>query len=349
MERTRSLNIKLGLFIISAFMLIVLTVYFIGMKSNLFERNFKSYAIFQNVKGVKTGNSVRLNGINIGIVNRIEIITDSSVRVDFILKEKVREFIREDAVATITSDGLVGNVIVNITPGYSGLPSIQNNHEFRVSQQAEIQDILNELKTTSEYATQMMRHVNNITEKIDNGEGIFGKLFTDTTLYMDVNRIARNINIITGNITVLTKNINDGEGILGRMISDKELSANIISTSNEIKKASNTVNEVLDKLNSGTSSVGKVLMDTNVLGNLAMIIDNTRSITDNIKMISSSINKDDGLLKRISSDKAFADSVEYTINNLNRSAIKLGEASESIENSWLFRSGKKRKDKLNEP
>ena len=57
------------------------------------------------------------SGINIGTVRAIEMVNDSTIRVDMIIEEKIIAHIKKNAIATIGSDGLVGNMIVNIVPG----------------------------------------------------------------------------------------------------------------------------------------------------------------------------------------------------------------------------------------
>src|SRR4051812_28244697 len=114
MEKETGYRIRLGIFVSIGVALLIVTIYVIGKKQNLFGTTFKVSGIFHNVSGLQVGSNVRFSGISIGTVENIEIITDSTVRVDMILEEKTRKFIKKDAKASIGSEGLMGNKIVNI-------------------------------------------------------------------------------------------------------------------------------------------------------------------------------------------------------------------------------------------
>ena len=112
----KSGKIKLGLFVIIGTLFFVASMYFIGDKQNLFGSTFKIKSIFNNVNGLQKGNNVRFLGIDVGTVNKIEIINDTSILVTMIIKEESRAFIKKNSISTIGTDGLMGNKLINITP-----------------------------------------------------------------------------------------------------------------------------------------------------------------------------------------------------------------------------------------
>ena len=59
------------------------TIYFVGKQKNLFGSTFQLKSKFKTVSGLEVGNNVRFSGINIGTVNEIELITDTSVVVKY--------------------------------------------------------------------------------------------------------------------------------------------------------------------------------------------------------------------------------------------------------------------------
>ncbi|HEY4153968.1 MAG TPA: MCE family protein, partial [Puia sp.] len=127
MKSNAGLKWKLGLFIISGLVLLVLGLFYIGKQKNLFDSHFRLNAVFSNVSGLKTGNNVRLGGINIGTVEGIELITDTSVMVRMSVKEKLQKFIHGNAIASIGSEGLMGDRVVFITPGAAGGETVKDN------------------------------------------------------------------------------------------------------------------------------------------------------------------------------------------------------------------------------
>ena len=103
MNKEKGFTWKLGMFVIIGLLLFVSTIYYVGKQNNLFGDTFHLKTTFKNVSGLKEGNNVRFSGINIGTVNEIVILTDTSVLVDLILEKKVMKFIKTDAVAAIGS------------------------------------------------------------------------------------------------------------------------------------------------------------------------------------------------------------------------------------------------------
>src|SRR5690242_6447846 len=117
MESTTKSRIRLGLFITVAALLFVGAVFYIGKKRNLFTDTFNLQGTFRNVSGLQIGNNVRFAGITVGTISNIVILTDTSVKVDMVIDRSTKKFIKKDSYATIGSEGLMGDRVVNITQG----------------------------------------------------------------------------------------------------------------------------------------------------------------------------------------------------------------------------------------
>ena len=83
----------------------------------MFSSTFQVSGIFKDISGLQVGNNVRYSGINVGIVEDIQQVSDSTVKVDMQIEEKTRKFMKKNAKAIIGSDGLMGNKIMIIIPG----------------------------------------------------------------------------------------------------------------------------------------------------------------------------------------------------------------------------------------
>src|SRR3970282_381078 len=97
MNKESGFQWKLGMFVIIGLVLFVSTIYFVGKQKNLFGSTFNLKSNFKSVSGLEIGNNVRFAGINIGTVSDIQLKTDSSVVVVFLIKDEVRKFIKTDA------------------------------------------------------------------------------------------------------------------------------------------------------------------------------------------------------------------------------------------------------------
>src|SRR5688500_8637228 len=101
MKNTTGSKVRLGIFVSSAVILFIVAIYFIGKKQQLFSSTFHISGIFADISGLQVGNNVRFSGINVGIVQEIEQISDSTVRVDMQIQDGTRKFIKTNARAFI--------------------------------------------------------------------------------------------------------------------------------------------------------------------------------------------------------------------------------------------------------
>src|SRR4051812_31293169 len=103
---------KLGVFITTALSLMIVSVYFVGKKQHLFGGAFRISGNFVDVSGLQVGNRVRFAGVNIGSVESITIAGKDAVRVEMLISEDVRPFIKKDAEASIGSEGMMGSKVI---------------------------------------------------------------------------------------------------------------------------------------------------------------------------------------------------------------------------------------------
>src|SRR5512133_577022 len=97
-------KVRLGLFVVGGLALFVLAIFIIGKQKNLFNPVFKLTTAFYNVSGLQVGNNIRFSGINVGTVNNISILNDSTVMVEMLIKKNVRQFIKSDCMVAIGSE-----------------------------------------------------------------------------------------------------------------------------------------------------------------------------------------------------------------------------------------------------
>ncbi|MHB9143307.1 MAG: MlaD family protein, partial [Paludibacter sp.] len=116
---TQKFKIRLGLFVAGGLAIFMLAVFIIGKQKNLFNPVFKLTTTFYNVGGLQVGNNVRFSGINVGVVDNIRIINDSTVKVDMLIRKDVWQFIRSDSEVSIGSEGLIGDKLLTISQGSS--------------------------------------------------------------------------------------------------------------------------------------------------------------------------------------------------------------------------------------
>ncbi len=184
---------KLGMFIVSGMVLLVLGLFFIGKQKNLFVSVFQLKAIFNNVSGLKAGNNVRFGGIAIGTVESIQLLTDTSVLVNMSIKSEVRKFIKQDASASIGSDGLVGDRVVIISPGTTNKETVRDNEVLASHTPVETEQIMEGLKTSADNAALITQQLAEVAYKVNHGHGIIARLLGDSSLGNNLNATMVNL------------------------------------------------------------------------------------------------------------------------------------------------------------
>lgn len=179
MNKDTQSNWKLGMFVIGGLLLFILTIYFIGKQQNMFGSTINLKSKFKTVSGLKVGNNVRFSGITVGTVNEIELVNDSSVVVVLVIEEEVQKFIKTDAIASIGSDGLVGDKVVTISPGTSSNKVIQNNAFIASRSPLEMEDLMKSVKKSADNAEVITAQLALFTYNMNHGNGTLAKLMND--------------------------------------------------------------------------------------------------------------------------------------------------------------------------
>jgi phospholipid/cholesterol/gamma-HCH transport system substrate-binding protein len=186
-----ALRWKLGVFLILGLAILVMGLFFIGKQKNLFVSSFSLKAAFKNVGGLKVGNNVRFGGITVGTVDGIKLITDSSVMVNMSIKSEVQKFIRQNATATIGSEGLMGDRVVVISPwtydstrpgAADSMRPVRENDVLATVAPVETDQILSGLKTSADNAAHITEQLAEVAYKINHGHGLISRLLGDSSL-----------------------------------------------------------------------------------------------------------------------------------------------------------------------
>lgn len=193
MKKPAAHTIKLGIFVSVSFILFLSAIYFIGQRQQLFSNTFHISGVFKDISGLQIGNNVRFSGINVGIIEDIQQISDSTVRVDMSIDQNSQKFIKKNARAVIGSDGLMGNKIILIIPGIPGKKELAENDIIETVLPVTMDDILLRLKVTGDNAASITGDLSVIMKNIREGKGTMGKLVMDSAFAQTVDEALYNI------------------------------------------------------------------------------------------------------------------------------------------------------------
>ena len=209
MRKESGTSWKLGLFVILGLVLFVATIYFVGKQKNIFGNTFEINAKFKTVSGLKVGNNVRFSGINIGNVNEVELLTDTSVMVNMVIRKQYMEFIKKDARASIGSDGLMGDKVLTISPGTAGNVAVKDGDIILTKSAIEMEDVMLSAKTSVDNAGIITDQLAQFTTKMNNGNGALNKLISDEDFSNSLQSTLLNLQSATNEFASFTAKINN--------------------------------------------------------------------------------------------------------------------------------------------
>jgi phospholipid/cholesterol/gamma-HCH transport system substrate-binding protein len=190
------------MFIAGGLIIFVFAIFIIGKQKNLFNPVFKLTTAFYNVSGLQVGSNVRFSGINVGTVDNIRIINDSTVVVDMLLKKNIQQFIRSDCTAGIGSSGIIGDRLLIVYQGSNDSPIAKDGEYIGSVEPVEMDAIMESLQVTVDNVAIITDQLATIMINVNSGTGTLGRLIQDST-------IAENINLTIENLKKSSKGLNE--------------------------------------------------------------------------------------------------------------------------------------------
>ncbi len=191
--QTQKFKVKLGLFIAGGIMLFVIAIFIIGRQKNLFNPVFRLTTAFYNVSGLQVGSNIRFSGIDVGTVDNIIIINDTTVRVEMLIRKEVQQFIKADCQASIGSAGIIGDRLIVITQGTSNAALARDGQQILSIEPIETDEIMKSLKVTADNAEIISNQLAEIMINVNSGNGTLGRLIQDSTIAENINQTIVNL------------------------------------------------------------------------------------------------------------------------------------------------------------
>jgi phospholipid/cholesterol/gamma-HCH transport system substrate-binding protein len=210
MKASPSQKIKIGLFALIGIAVLIAGIYLIGQQKSLFSSTFKVYGKFRNVNGLVVGNNVRFAGINVGVVDDITILDDSTVRVGLTLNTSVKKFIKKDAKMSIGSDGLMGDKLIVIAPGgVTSNEEIAEGNELHTVNPLDVDKVMNKITRIADNAGNLIQNLSEITEKVNHGHGSIGRLLNNDRMAKDLDATVKQAQSTIANVHKASSTLNE--------------------------------------------------------------------------------------------------------------------------------------------
>jgi phospholipid/cholesterol/gamma-HCH transport system substrate-binding protein len=194
---------RLGAFIVATLAILATGVFIIGSKEYLFRSTYQLKAQFDNVVGLAAGANVEVGGVQSGTVHSILLPHNAGEKVTVVmdLDRSTRQIVKHDSVATIETEGVLGNQYMAISFGSEGGAEVKDGEILQSLSPLSVGDLLkktNEILDSSQLAiqstTQAAAHLNSISAKIDSGQGTVGALVNDKQLYSSLAQTSATLN-----------------------------------------------------------------------------------------------------------------------------------------------------------
>lgn len=318
MKNTTSSNVQLGIFVMIGLAFLLFTLYLIGSNQNLFDQTFEVKATFYNVNGLMKGNNVRFSGIDVGTIKKVEIISDTTVKVTMAIKNNIHPFIKKNSIATVGTDGLMGNKLVNISNTSGGSSEIVEEGDMLTSiKPVETDEMLRTLDLTNQNLYLITTDLKRITQKLKSSNSLWS-LLMDTSVAQNVKLSISNIRATTDNTAAFSKDLNfliqdikNGKGVAGVLLNDT------VST----KRLQNSIQQLQQAT---TKAV---------------------ELTSDIRMVTEQLKKGQGATGVLISDTAFAKDLKKSMKNIEFGTDRFNENMEAMKHNFLFRGYFKKQEK----
>ncbi len=267
-------ELRVGLFVLAAAALLVVVIFYVTGAGALGPK-YRLHAFLPEVDGLTVGAPVRLDGVDVGNVEKIAVALpkpgeppakDRSIRVDMRIQKDFQDYIRADSSAGLITEGLLGNRYVDIDRGFVG-KKLDNEDEIAGREEKA-------LKAVVERSADLMTNLSAITEKanavlddVRNGHGSLGKFMVDEEAY-------KHLNSSLGNLDRLMADVSDGKGTIGKLMVSDEVY-------NNVNSAAGRLDNVLEAVQNKQGTLGKLLYEPELNDSAKRLLDNGNAfITD---------------------------------------------------------------------
>ena len=270
-SKVRWSQLKVGAVIVAASMVLFTLVFLLTSNSDLFQRTEILRTFMNDAAGIAESTPVRLNGINVGYLDKLRLTNSPDPRrtVEFDMKVQSK-YLREipvDSVAGISAANLLGDKFINITKGRAAA-TVQPGAELKSLTAQDIPELMAESANLFQSFQAIVNRVGVLLAGIEAGRGNIGKFVKDEELYNRMNSLA-------SEGQKLMADVRTGGGTISKLIYDDSLYQ-------EIRAPINRLNALLAGLQAGEGTAGKLLKDDQIYQRIDELIAKLTGLVDKI-------------------------------------------------------------------
>lgn len=317
-NRTR--QVIVGIFVIIGIAILVITILTLGSQRKTFDRSVTITSFFDNVNGLQKGNNIWFSGVKVGIIKKVYITGKGVVEVDMAISTDAVQFIRKDAKARLSTDGLIGNKIIEIYGGSQKAGQVEEGDILSADDLLSTDEMMATLAKNNDNLLSITTDFKTIAGGLAEGRGSLGKLLHEETLVNQLNgimaslqKVSNNLQMVTANTQAYTAKLNTPGTLANDLVTDTVVFSSLRNTVRELEAlATNSKTAIASFQQAGDS-------------------------------INASLNNSNTPLGVLLKDEKAANDLKVTMENLRTSSKKLDEDLEAIQHNFLLRGFFKKK------
>jgi phospholipid/cholesterol/gamma-HCH transport system substrate-binding protein len=313
-----SQTIRVGLFFLLGLALAWITFESLNGGRLFKKEGYTLVAGFANLKGLKTGDEIRMAGVKVGTV---ELTRLAGTRVEAVLAIEPGVKIPTDAVASVEQSSLLGSNYLGVTFGTPGGPLLKDKDEIKTKPTVDMSEVISQLGSLGSKLEQVADGVSKALG--GGGEGGSSSLFTKLDRLVTDN--GPKLTETISNLQDITSKIKSSEGTLGKLVNDSKLHDELLASVGEIKQAASDARVfmgdakgIVADVKSGKGTLGVLLYDDATASSLKASLKNLREVSDKL-------NSGQGTLGKLISDDSLYLSVQSTMKKADRMIDGLGD------------------------
>ena len=304
-------ELRVGITVIVASATLGILLFLMSGTAGLFTKRITAISYFDNAEGLRVGAPVRLSGVDIGNVTKIEIISGrdkqlTPVEVTMKISTKYHGALRRDSVTSLETAGVLGETYLDIDSSQAVGAPLQDGDTLPTQVHPDFNQVVRASQSTLQNMDALLKRADRILAFAESGKGSIGKLIYDPTLY---NRFSDTV----AEFQKIVQSIGTGEGSLGALISRNDAYDKFLATLNKM-------DAIIDDMQQGKGTAGKFLKDP-------ALYNNANDTIANIKKITEDINAGRGTIGKLSKDEELAKKLDTTMTKLSELTTRL-EAGE---------------------
>jgi phospholipid/cholesterol/gamma-HCH transport system substrate-binding protein len=294
-------QLKVGVVILTAIGILTVAVLRLGDAAHLFNRRYTLVAILPNASGLRVGGGVQIAGQLSGTVRAIDFLpvdndTTRNLRVEVEIDESAQQQVRADSRARLRTLGLLGDKVLDISPGTQRYNVLRAGDTLRLSQSLDYDAVLQQASGAVGDLVQLTADLRSITGGVVRGEGTLGQIVTDRSLYDELTGTLQRSN-------QLIARLQNPNGTVGRLLDDPQLYVNLT-------RMIGSVDSLVVALNSPAGTTGQLLRDTTLYASL-------RSAAAGGDSLVRQLRTGDGLANKLLTDQQLYDQLVKAVTELN--------------------------------